>query len=133
MYTLQEVILYITLTILFLRRSDIPTVHISLPEKVYEELKSLAGSMGIQITDLIKMFIKQGLYGNINADAPALQKLKTYEDELTYVKGKLYLLESLLNETVSRLEDLEKRLEELESPDVLIKARRSNSGRLNKP
>jgi len=116
-----------------LRRSDIPTVHISLPEKVYEELKSLAGSMGIQITDLIKMFIKQGLYGNINADAPALQKLKTYEDELTYVKGKLYLLESLLNETVSRLEDLEKRLEELESPDVLIKARRSNSGRLNKP
>jgi len=38
-----------------------PTVHLSLPQKVYAELKEKAAEYGIQVTDLIKIYVKRGL------------------------------------------------------------------------
>lgn len=102
----------------------IPTVHLSLPDKLYEELRQLANSMGIQVTDLIKIFIKQGLYGNIQVENPTLQKLNDYDGELTYVKGKIYMIEKLMNDLIDKLDSLERRLEELESPNLLARTRR---------
>jgi len=48
-----------------------PTVHLALPEGVYNELKNRAAELGIQVTDLIKLYIKIGLdrsYGTSQAD-----------------------------------------------------------------
>ncbi|MCE4620163.1 MAG: hypothetical protein F7C33_03970 [Desulfurococcales archaeon] len=42
-----------------------PTVHISLPSKVYEDLKKKAAELGIQVTDLIKLYIRQGLQNGL--------------------------------------------------------------------
>ncbi|MEM3848869.1 MAG: hypothetical protein QXS42_03815, partial [Zestosphaera sp.] len=77
--------------------------------------------MGIQVTDLIKIFIKQGLYGNLQVENPTIQKLNSYDCELTYVKGKMYLLEKLMNDMMDKLDNLERRLEELESPNLLAR------------
>ncbi len=116
--------LYTPLTILLLRMTTIPTVHLSLPDKLYEELRQLASSMGIQVTDLIKIFIKQGLYGNLQVENPTIQKLNSHDGELTYVKGKMYLIEKLMNDMMDKMDNLERRLEELESPNILARARR---------
>lgn len=96
----------------------IPTVHISLPEGVYEELKRVATSMGIQITDLIKMYIRLGLQDSLISG----QRL-TYSDDyrdivnkLVYVEGKLALLDETLREAVRKLQEVEERVKELESP-----------------
>ncbi len=109
-----------------MRGYDIPTVHLSMPERLYEELRELASSMGIQITDLVKMFIKQGLHGDLKSDGLAIQsKMKDYENEITYLKGKLFVMESMLNELLSKNEELERRIRELESPEIILRSRRS--------
>ena len=89
--------------------------------------------MGIQITDLIKMFIKQGLHGSLKPVSLPAHKLHDYESELTYLKGKLFIMEQLMNELQVRNEELERRIRELESPDIILKSRRYGSGRINKP
>ncbi len=38
-----------------------PTIHLSLPEGVYRELRKYADYMGVQITDLVKFMINKGL------------------------------------------------------------------------
>ncbi len=117
--------------------ADIPTVHISLPERVYSELKRIASDMGIQLTDLIKMFIKFGLtgglinnQGNGPLNTPLISKL---ERDIAYLKGRVYVIDNMLRELQSRLEEIERRLEEIESPDVLLNIKRYGEGRLNKP
>lgn len=116
-----------------MRGNDIPTVHLSIPDKMYQELRTVASSMGIQITDLIKMFIKKGLHGDLTPVNVPVGKLKDYEDEITYLKGKLFILETLLNELLAKNEELERRIRELESPDIILRSRRFGSGRINKP
>jgi len=117
-----------------LRGEDIPTVHLSLPERVYGELKDLASGMGIQITDLIKMFIKQGLHGDLRASEGLVnERIKNYDEEITYLKGKVYVLESLLNDLLTKSDEIERRLNELESPEIMLRSKRYGSGRINKP
>ena len=108
-------------------------MHLSIPDKLYEELRTIASGMGIQITDLIKMFIKQGLHGSLKPVSLPAHKLQDYESELTYLKGKLFIMEQLMNELQVRNEELERRIRELESPDIILKSRRFGSGRINKP
>jgi len=116
---------------------DIPTVHISLPERVYSELKRIASDMGIQLTDLIKMFIKMGLNGNIvspqgngQVTTPLISKL---ERDIAYLKGRIYVIDNVLRDLQLRIEEIERRLEEIESPDILLNMRKYGEGRLNKP
>ncbi len=128
-----KVILNTKISVFLLRGNDIPTVHLSIPDKMYQELRTVASSMGIQITDLIKMFIKKGLHGDLTPVNVPVGKLKDYEDEITYLKGKLFILETLLNELLAKNEELERRIRELESPDIILRSRRFGSGRINKP
>ncbi len=81
--------------------------------------------MGVQVTDVIKMFISEGLHGDIRSNSPVVKKIKDYEDEIAFLKGKLYVLENLLHDLLSRVD-------ELESPDFLLRGRRYSSGRINK-
>ncbi len=118
--------------------SDIPTVHISLPEKLYSRLKRIASDMGIQITDLIKMFIKAGLDGgsilsnnsNTVANSANISKM---EKELSYLKGRVYIMDLVIKDLQTKIEELERRIEEIESPDVLFNIRKYSESRLNKP
>lgn len=97
--------------------SYIPTVHISLPESTYEELRRVAISMGIQITDLIKMYIKLGLQDSLISGAKSSgSDLKEVVNRLIYIEGKLMLLDETLRETIRRLQEVEERVKELESP-----------------
>jgi len=113
----------------------VPTVHLSLPEGVYSELKEYASEMGIQITDLIKMFIREGLQKMreerlermrrqreqqqaTEVLVQVLQKLdelqRRMDEYQAFVEGELYRLNqslSSLKKRVSRLEDtVEERL-----------------------
>ncbi|MCX8209117.1 MAG: hypothetical protein N3G79_05715 [Sulfolobales archaeon] len=96
----------------------IPTVHVSLPESVYEELRRVASSMGIQITDLIKMYIRLGLQESLISEGrfSNSEDLKEIANKLVYIEGKLTLLDETLRETVRRLQEVEERVRELESP-----------------
>ncbi len=88
--------------------------------------------MGVQVTDVIKMFISEGLHGDIRSNSPVVKKIKDYEDEIAFLKGKLYVLENLLHDLLSRVDHLEERIDELESPDFLLRGRRYSGGRINK-
>jgi len=100
-----------------LEGSYIPTVHISLPESTYEELRRVAISMGIQVTDLIKMYIKLGLQDSLLSGARSSSSdIKELVNKLIYIEGKLTLLDETLRETIRRLQELEDRVKELESP-----------------
>ena len=114
--------------------TDIPTVHISLPEKLYAELKRVARDMGIQITDLIKLFIKTGLDGGLYGQEGAYSRLSPeLERDVTYLKGRVFVIDRILREVLNKIDELERRIEEIESPDLLLNVRKRGEGRLNKP
>lgn len=96
-----------------------------MPEPVYNELRKLANSMGVQITDVIKMFIRDGLRREKireNGGVPESlnKKLEEFESRQTFVEGKVHVIESLLTVVLKELEDLKARVEELESPEVFL-------------
>lgn len=76
-----------------------PTVHISIPDKLYQELREVSQNYDIQITDLIKILIKNYL--------PLIRQ------------GYLSLPDASLNENYqkiqTRVESLEKRINELDT------------------
>ena len=117
------------------------TVHLSLPEGVYSELKEYASEMGIQITDLIKMMIREGLekYRRERAERKRRQQeevtqallqvlheleelRREFQEYRAYVEGELYRLNSSihgLKRRVSKLEDtVEERLIPVEAEIV---------------
>ena len=119
-----------------------PTVHLSLPEGVYRELKRFSSHMGIQITDLIKMLINNGLeelrekYGIereeeiISAINALIETMNRVERKLTYLELRVRENEIKLREFIdnvnSRLNDLELSIQEIQEPVLepeLIKAR----------
>ncbi|MEN2999711.1 MAG: hypothetical protein ABDH61_03965 [Acidilobaceae archaeon] len=100
-----------------------PTVHLAIPDKTYEELRTRASEMGIQVTDLIKLYIKMGLEkgpGEEGGAAHALsKKVDKVERELklkgTYLEGKIRELEETLSYIIERLEILEESIGEYTS------------------
>ncbi len=106
---------------LFSGEDILPTVHLSLPEATYAKLKERAAEMGVQVTDLIKFFIKHGLekgftQGNTNSElADAVVKLSKRMDKLerdtrikvTMIEGRYREIESTLAYIIERLETLE--------------------------
>ncbi len=105
-----------------------PTVHLSLPVQVYEELKRKAAELGIQVTDLIKIFIKQGLhYGiagprhaaNERVDLKAFeQRIKKLESMIEVINRRMMRLEGKVMENNEWYQYLLERLEMLEEQVV---------------
>jgi uncharacterized coiled-coil protein SlyX len=81
--------------------------------------------MGIQITDLIKMYIRLGLQESLSSSGRSeVEKgIKELSSRLTYLEGKVALVDETLREVMRRIHEVEERLKELESPipSALIK------------
>ena len=96
-----------------------PTVHLSLPEKTYRELKQKAAELGIQVTDLIKFFIRMGLENglagpqagrsktNRELEKKAEEALKEALSTKLHVMGKIREMEAYIEFLMDRLEQLE--------------------------
>ena len=99
--------------------SSIPTVHLSLPESVYRELRKEAEQLGIQITDLIKVMIRESLerrkaqnnFRNNNGNATS----STDKNLLEEILGRLYYLEGMLTTLSETVKFLSFKIEELEA------------------
>jgi len=115
----------------------LPTVHLSLPEPVYRELKERAERLGVQVTDLIKFLIKQGLeqlqeeerkkaLSLVSSFEEELTKIKEtlmdmqefMEKKLTYIEGRIYQFQELLKHMSRKVKELEDEVEELKSPII---------------
>uniref|UniRef100_A0A7J3ZJC9 Uncharacterized protein n=1 Tax=Fervidicoccus fontis TaxID=683846 RepID=A0A7J3ZJC9_9CREN len=68
-----------------------PTIHLSIPESLYRELKEVAEMYDIQVTDLVKIFIRSNI------------KL-----------ARMGVLSPSSTDSSRKIEELEKRLEEME-------------------
>ena len=96
-----------------------PTVHLSLPDATYRELKRRAGEMGIQVTDLIKLYIKIGLdrgFSTSNKEdsevvahlASRMEKIeREYRMKMTILEGKYRQLEEMLTYILERVDSIE--------------------------
>ena len=105
-----------------------PTVHISLPSQIYEELKREAAEFGLQITDIVKMYIRQGVEKRLK------QRSKTtlLDERVEILEGELNTLKELIDELFKRLDELEDVIEELKSPvePELVEPSSSRKGRV---
>ncbi|GAB6148818.1 hypothetical protein [Stetteria hydrogenophila] len=99
-----------------------PTVHVSLPDSVYRELKRRAGELGIQVTDLIRIYIKEALEGACgrgSSSEEAFGELARRVDELerrvkaeiVRLRGKQRELEELFQYVLERMEMIEDMIE----------------------
>lgn len=101
----------------------IPTVHLSVPENLYRELKGRAEELGIQITDLIKVYIMLGLKNELGINSSNIRStnedLSDLSSRLVYIEGRLNQVMKVLENVIIKLTELEDRVEELESPDIV--------------
>jgi len=113
-----------------LRVIYIPTVHLSVPENLYRELRSRAEELGIQITDLIKMYIVMGLRKEFNINSTDINSSKDLlSSKVVYIEGRLAQISKLIENLIGKVSELEERIEELESPDIIsevVKSRRKD-------
>ncbi len=89
-----------------------PTIHLSLPEQLYDELRSKAEEMGVQITDLVKFFIKQGLEGKLVNEED--KRIEQYEENVAFLEAKVAQLDAMVSELIKKLKTLEEDEEEEE-------------------
>ena len=114
------------------------TVHLTLRESVHERLREYAAEMGVPVTDLIKIFILEGLkrleaeraerikkargQEAAQAFAQVLARLEQLEEllneKLTIIEGDMYRLEKKLTSLRRRVERLEEIVEEKLVPGV---------------
>ncbi|QKR00544.1 hypothetical protein GWK48_09280 [Metallosphaera tengchongensis] len=87
-----------------------PTVHLSIPEWMYEELKRKAEDMGIQVTDLVKFYIKSGMEGK--EESPSKENTEKVEESIAYLEARVAQLDLLVMELVKKLKVLEEEDEE---------------------
>ncbi len=106
-----------------------PTVHLSIPDRMYSELKKAAESIGIQVTDLIKMVLNENLplikKGLITQVSPAgLERIDALEKIIIDMQYRLEsekrkndytakMIISMIKKLEERISDLELELEEL--------------------
>lgn len=94
-----------------------PTIHLSLPESLYEELRRKADDMGVQITDLVKFFIKQGIEGKEDNDQ---ENGEQYEESVAFLEAKVAQLDAMVSELVKKIKLLEEGEDE-DTEEVEIK------------
>ncbi|MDT7860673.1 MAG: hypothetical protein RRA45_00410 [Saccharolobus sp.] len=99
-----------------------PTIHLSLPEWMYDELKQKADELGIQMTDLVKLFIKKGLEGDFdeNKEKEEKQNTTTYEESIAFLEAKVAQLDALLIEVLKKLQMLEEEREDSEEEVEIV-------------
>jgi len=116
----------------------LPTIHLSVPERMYRELKKEAEKLGIQVTDLVKMFIKQGLdqirrnelreeeqYSATKLDQilKLIEQLRNdVEARFAYLEGRIYQLNEVVKHVTRRIEELESGVnegEEIMEPEII--------------
>ena len=103
-----------------------PTVHISIPSKMYEELKKKAAEIGIQVTDLIKLYIRQGLQNGLmpisfaspeEMKAPiggSGEELKALKRTIQELRREIINLKGKYHETMEFYKYLNERIDTLE-------------------
>ncbi|AWR93348.1 ribbon-helix-helix domain-containing protein [Acidianus brierleyi] len=94
-----------------------PTIHLSLPESLYEELRRKADDMGVQITDLVKFFIKQGIEGKEDTGE---ENGEQYEESVAFLEAKVAQLDAMVSELVKKIKLLEEGEDE-DTEEVEIK------------
>lgn len=94
-----------------------PTIHLSLPESLYEELRRKADDMGVQITDLVKFFIKQGIEGK---EDNGQENGEQYEESVAFLEAKVAQLDAMVSELVKKIKLLEEGEDE-DTEEVEIK------------
>lgn len=103
-----------------MRVISIPTVHLSVPDQLYRELRSKAEELGIQITDLIKVYVMMGLKRELSivgeGNSSSMDELNS---RITYIEGRLSQISKLIESLISKVSNLESRIEELETPDIV--------------
>lgn len=119
----------------------VPTVHLSLPETLYNDLREVAAELGIQITDLIKIMIREGIEARraviqerrrkqeeaTEALIQILEKIEKLQQQLeeyqAYVEGELYRMSQKvgsLSKRLTKLEDIvEERIIPVETPELI--------------
>ncbi len=116
-----------------------PTVHLSLSDAMYRQLKEKSDEIGIQVTDLIKLYIKTGLQGGLASRQPTDEALlanfsnrldrleKDLKLKVTMVEGKYRQLEEEIEYIIERLESLEEGLEDLRVKRTLAAVERAEA------
>jgi len=90
-----------------------PTIHLSIPESLYIELKRRAKEVGIQITDLVKMYIRDGLQQSIAKEEYIVEDSR--QEELEYLKAKIEQLEKLVISIYKKLDLSQVQVEDRDS------------------
>jgi len=83
-----------------------PTIHLSVPDRQYEKLRKAAESYGIQVTDLIKIFIKHNIDDALQGRLPSTSGGARVEE----LEEKISRLERELKEKTEALEQAVKTL-----------------------
>ena len=106
----------LVLHILLLRGEyTLPTIHLSLPESLYEELKRKADEMGVQITDLVKFYIRMGLKGSFEENEEEEDdRYSKLEENMIYLEARIAQLEALVSELMRKVNENEAEDEEVE-------------------
>lgn len=91
-----------------------PTIHLSVPEAIYKDLREIAGEYGLQITDLVKVFIKEG----IERRAEKKRKRSYDEERVEILEGEIFRLRNTVEELYRKLEELTDKIEEIRSPTI---------------
>ncbi|MEB2837048.1 MAG: hypothetical protein GSR80_000346 [Desulfurococcales archaeon] len=103
-----------------------PTVHLSLPEQVYRKLKERAAELGIQVTDLVKLYINQGLSGSLSPAAREAPQVRALAERVERLERELRVKSMLLEGRYKEMEEYFKyvleRIEMLE--DIVEEMRR---------
>ncbi|MGC8573671.1 MAG: hypothetical protein C0172_01810 [Caldisphaera sp.] len=108
-----------------------PTVHLSISDQMYSELKNKSDEIGIQITDLIKLYIKTGLQGgfsNKNEDNIIIANISNRLDKvekdvrvkMTLLEGKYRQIEETMDYLIQRIDSLEDLLTEYKTKRKVI-------------
>ncbi|HDJ94830.1 MAG TPA: hypothetical protein ENG46_00645 [Acidilobales archaeon] len=91
-----------------------PTIHLSVPEAMYRDLREIASEYGVQITDLVKIFIKEGLERKFEGK----RKAASEEERIEILEGEIYRLKGAVEELFRKLEELADKIEELKTPSI---------------
>ncbi|BBG25246.1 hypothetical protein IC006_2581 [Sulfuracidifex tepidarius] len=87
----------------------------SLPEWMYDELKRKAEEMGIQMTDLVKMYIKDGVEGNTDNEKD--EEKGKYEESIAFLEAKVAQLDAIVYELLRKMQMMEEDKEDVEVVD----------------
>ncbi len=82
---------------------------------MYDELKRKAEELGIQMTDLVKMYIKDGVEGNTKEDKD--EEKGKYEESIAFLEAKVAQLDALVYELLKKMQGMEEDKEDVELVD----------------